>query len=202
MSNSAPGIYKITNILSNKVYVGCASNIRTRWNDHLYDLRKGQHCNYYLQKAWLKHGESNFKFEIIELCGREYYWAEQLECLNKSKGYNLKPINPLGCPTHSEETKEKLRIANSGKKPSMLCIQRLKERVLSEEHKKLLMRGRQRINFKEVHRAKKGKKIINIETNVVYGSLSELCEKLNVSKGTLSRKLSGKRSNNTNFKYI
>ena len=28
------GIYKITNMINNKAYVGCSSNINKRWNSH------------------------------------------------------------------------------------------------------------------------------------------------------------------------
>jgi group I intron endonuclease len=205
---SSPGIYKITSTTSGKIYIGCASNIRTRINGHLYDLRRNKHNNSYLQRAWNKYGEENFVFEIIEKCdisdlhSKEHYWVNELNCLNRSIGYNLKPTDPNGKSVHSEETKEKLRIANKGKKPSELCIERLKERTLLLEHKKLLQRSRERIDFKKVHRLKRGKKIIDTTTKIVYGSLAEVCEILNITKSTLSRKLSGKRANKTTFKYI
>lgn len=205
---SNPGIYKITSIASGKIYIGCASNVRTRINGHLYDLRKEKHHNSYLQRAWIKYGEENFVFEIIEKCdindlhAKEHYWVNELNCLDRAIGYNLKPTDPNGNSTHSEETKEKLRIANKGQKPSELCIQKLKERTLSPEHKELLQRSRELIDFKKVHRLKKGKKIIDTTTNIVYNSLAELCEILNITKSTLSRKLSGKRANKTTFKYI
>lgn len=205
---SISGIYKITNLISNKLYVGCASNIRTRINDHLYNLRKEKHKNIYLQKAWIKYGEKSFAFEMIEKCNitdlhtKEHYWVNELNCLDRSIGYNLKPTDPNSHSIHSEETKEKLRLANKGKKPSAFCIQKLKERILSPEHKELLQRSRELIDFKKVHRLKKGKKIIDTTTNIVYNSLAELCEILNITKSTLSRKLSGKRANKTTFKYI
>lgn len=28
------GIYKITNMINNKAYIGCSSNINKRWNSH------------------------------------------------------------------------------------------------------------------------------------------------------------------------
>jgi len=205
---SNPGIYKITSIASGKIYIGCASNVRTRINGHLYDLRQNKHHNSYLQKAWIKYGEENFVFEIVEKCdindlhAKEHYWVNELNCLDRTIGYNLKPTDPNGNSIHSEETKEKLRIANKGQKPSELCIQKLKERTLSPEHKELLQRSRELIDFKKVHRLKKGKKIIDTTTNIVYNSLAELCEVLNITKSTLSRKLSGKRANKTTFKYI
>jgi hypothetical protein len=120
---SSSGIYKIINIVNNKIYIGCASNIRTRKNGHVYDLRKGVHKNDYLQKAWNKHGEVNFKFEVVEICDikllheKEHFWVNYYNCLDRTKGYNLKPTDPKGCSIHSEETREKLRQANKGKKP-------------------------------------------------------------------------------------
>jgi group I intron endonuclease len=205
---SSPGIYKITSTANGKMYVGCASNIRTRINGHLYDLRRDKHNNSYLQRAWNKYSEENFVFEIIEKCDisdlhfKEHYWVNELNCLDRSIGYNLKPTDPNGKSVHSEETKEKLRGINKGKKPSELCIQKLKERTLSPEHKELLQRSREHIDFKKVHRLKKGKQIIDTTTKIVYSSLAEVCEILNITKSTLSRKLSGKRANKTTFKYI
>jgi group I intron endonuclease len=203
-----PGIYKITNTINNKLYIGCASNIRTRVNGHLYDLRKGIHSNTYLQKAWNKYGKENFIFEMIEKCditdlhAKEHYWVNEFNCLDRSIGYNLKPTDPNGCSIHSEETKEKLRIANKGKKPSTCCIQKLKERTLSTEHKEILRKSRETIDFKKLHREKKGKKIINTATGIIYSSLAEVCDLLNITKGSMSRKLLGKRINKTTFKYI
>ena len=203
-----PGIYKITNTVNNKIYIGCASNIRTRVNGHLYDLRRNMHSNSYLQKSWNKYGESIFVFKIHELCDikdlhmREHFWVTTLNCLNKSIGYNLKPTDPNGCSIHSEETKEKLRQANKGKKPSALCIQKLKERTISPEHKEIMRKSREHIDFKKLHREKRGKKIIDNATGIIYSSLAEVCDLLNITKGSMSRKLLGKRINKTTFKYI
>ena len=205
---SLSGIYKITNLVNNKIYIGCASNIRTRKNGHLYDLRKGIHKNNYLQKAWNKYGELNFKFEVVELCDtdllheKEHFWVDYYSCLDREIGYNLKPTDPDGSSMHSEETKEKLRQANKGKKPSALCIQKLKERTLSPEHREILRKSREKIDFKTLHREKRGKKIIDTATGLIYSSLAEVCDLLNITKGSMSRKLLGKRINKTTFKYI
>jgi group I intron endonuclease len=205
-SNS--GIYKITSTASGKIYVGCASNVKTRINGHLYDLRREKHNNNYLQRAWLKYGEENFVFEIIEKCSvndlhaREHYWVNELNCLDKSIGYNIKPTDPNGCSIQSEETKEKLRIANKGKKPSQACIEALKKRTLSSEHKYLLKRSRENIDYTKLHREKRGKKVIDQSTGIIYNSLAEVCEIIKMTKGALSRILLGKRINKTTFKYI
>lgn len=91
------GIYKITNIVNNKIYIGQSKDISCRWKDHLRRLRSGKHDNDHLQKAWGKYGENNFKFEIIEICeesyevlnNREIYWINKLKALDKNKGYNI-----------------------------------------------------------------------------------------------------------------
>jgi group I intron endonuclease len=205
---SISGIYKITSVTSGKIYIGCASNVRTRINAHLYDLRRKKHNNSCLQKAWTKYGEENFVFEIIEECvisnlhAREHYWVNKLNCLDRSIGYNLKPTDPNGCSIHSEETKEKLRLANKGKKPSILCIQKLKERTLSPEHKEIMRKSRESIDYTKLHREKRGKKVIDQSTGIIYSSLAEVCELLGITKGSFSRILLGKRKNKTTFKYI
>lgn len=202
------GIYKIVNNTNNKVYVGCASNIKTRINGHLHSLRKGSHANDYLQKSWNKYGESSFLCEVIEFCNiedlhhREHFWVTFMGCLNKKIGYNIKPTDPNGCSVISEETKEKLRQVNKGKKPSDLCIQKLKERTLSEEHKEALRLGRLSVNYSKLHREKRGKKVMDDITGIIYNSLAELSDLIGVPKFELSRRLTGKRKNNTTFKYI
>lgn len=61
-----PGIYRIRNIINDKVYIGQSISIRDRWNSHKGALRKNDHRNHYLQNAWNKYGEDNFAFEVIE----------------------------------------------------------------------------------------------------------------------------------------
>ena len=60
------GIYKITNISNDKVYIGQAVNIKARFSKHKWALRNNKHHSILLQRSWNKHGEEAFKFEIIE----------------------------------------------------------------------------------------------------------------------------------------
>lgn len=208
--HSCSGIYKITSKFNGKIYIGCASNIRTRINGHLYNLRKGNHSNTYLQKAWFKYGENNFTFEIIEKCNivdlhfKEHYWVTLLKCLDRSIGYNLKPTDPNGCSIHSEETKEKLRQANKGKKPSLACIEAGKIYNASEKGKINLIEAGKKlkdVDFNIVN-AHKRKSIKNIITGEVYESLAIAANTLNIPKYELSRRILGKRKNNTNLIYL
>jgi GIY-YIG catalytic domain len=57
----SPGVYQIRCKRNGKFYVGSAVNLRTRWDTHRRDLRRGSHHNPYLQLAWKLYGEINFE---------------------------------------------------------------------------------------------------------------------------------------------
>lgn len=111
------GVYKITNIKSNKIYVGSSTvNVNQRWNDHKSQMRTGIHPNIHLQRAYNKHGESNFIHEILELCPskdcieREQYWMDKLKpeyniCIAARNSYGTK---------RSEETCIKIGLSKIG----------------------------------------------------------------------------------------
>jgi group I intron endonuclease len=61
------GIYKITNKINNKVYIGETLDIRRRWGEHKDNLKNNTHHSYKLQNDWNKYGEKNFEFEIISV---------------------------------------------------------------------------------------------------------------------------------------
>lgn len=115
------GIYLIKNLVNNKLYVGKACYLRQRINNHKYLLRHKKHVNTYLQNAWNKYNEENFEFSIIEYCDttcladREYYWCNFYKVNDSNFGYNLMIVGRKSY-RHSEETKEKIRKGNFGKK--------------------------------------------------------------------------------------
>ena len=67
MRNKISGIYRILNTITGKGYVGSASDSYHRFAEHKTILRQNRHHSSHLQHAWNKYGESNFKFEIIEV---------------------------------------------------------------------------------------------------------------------------------------
>ena len=50
------GIYKITNKINNKMYIGSSKNITGRWNYHIDDLFENKHHSYKLQKEFNEFG--------------------------------------------------------------------------------------------------------------------------------------------------
>lgn len=87
------GIYKITNKLNNKCYIGQSVDIQQRWSKHLSTFN-GEHTpDYKIYRAFKKYGLQNFTFEIIEECEqqqldeREIYWINFYDSFEK--GYNM-----------------------------------------------------------------------------------------------------------------
>src|SRR5688572_23079365 len=87
-------IYKITNNISKKVYIGSAINVYHRFSTHRSLLRSSKHFNKHLQSAWNKYGENSFMFEIIENClpedllDREEYYIKLYKSNDRNCGYN------------------------------------------------------------------------------------------------------------------
>lgn len=90
------GIYKITNLLNNKVYIGQSVNIARRWKDHRSrPFQQGEDFERnYLYRAIRKNGLENFSFEIIEECAqeelneKEKYWISHYKSYLEDFGYN------------------------------------------------------------------------------------------------------------------
>src|SRR5689334_15389338 len=90
-----PGIYKITNILNNKFYIGSAVSCGRRWNIHKCHLLKNKHHSKYLQNTFNKYGLNNFTFEIIELV--EDFANDKAilkECLLRREQYYIDSLKP------------------------------------------------------------------------------------------------------------
>lgn len=91
------GIYKITNLINNKVYIGLSIDIKERWRAHRSRPFQSncKQYNSHLYRAIRKYGLENFKFEIIEECNpenledREIYWIKYYQAKNPNFGYNL-----------------------------------------------------------------------------------------------------------------
>lgn len=77
------GIYKITNTVNGKIYVGSSKVLEERWSRHVRELKQNIHHNIHLQRAWNKYGEENFSFDVLEvvesdLLVKEQYWIDKL----------------------------------------------------------------------------------------------------------------------------
>lgn len=94
-SKRLTGIYKISNTVNQKVYVGSAFCLVRRYDMHKSRLARGIHHSRGLQASVNKYGLENFRFELIELCDKkdvipkEQYWIDRYN--SYKKGYNSSP---------------------------------------------------------------------------------------------------------------
>ena len=96
-------IYKITNLINNKIYIGQTSQTAAaRWSSHKKNFKQLRD-DMAIHKAMFKYGEDNFSFEIIEECenallaDRECYWIAHYN--SYKDGYNS-TIGGEGAPKH------------------------------------------------------------------------------------------------------
>lgn len=137
-------VYKITNNINNKVYIGVTVQERGFKDRYGGNLERNTH-NKYLKYSINKYGISNFTiteildiaFSYEELNIKEKTWISIYKSNNKLYGYNLTDggsngklnscvkermslnnkgsNNPMYGKTHSEEAKQKIGLANRGR---------------------------------------------------------------------------------------
>src|SRR5271165_5090577 len=115
-------IYKITNLINNKLYIGYTKNLEKRWKQHLHIAStKKKDLYHYIHKSINKYGSNNFIIEQIEECEskqiaieREKYWIAYFKSTNQSIGYNL-TFGGEGSSglKWTEESKKKVRGENN-----------------------------------------------------------------------------------------
>ena len=96
-SNIIIGIYKITNLINGKSYIGHSKHILQRWTQHRYDSKTKQLPLY---RAIRKYGIENFKFEILEECKVENLSKIEDYYINKYSTYIPKGYNYNKAETH------------------------------------------------------------------------------------------------------
>ena len=64
------GIYKLTNLTNQKIYIGQAVNLGDRWKEHIKCGLGIDTPNNMLYTAMMKDGVENFTFEVLEECER------------------------------------------------------------------------------------------------------------------------------------
>lgn len=116
------GIYKITNKINCRIYIGSAKEFKNRWKQHAASLKANRHNNRFLQADYNKCGADAFVFEIIEttegdknerLLIEERYIKEYYD--NGKDCYNLcnKAISREGYKAKlPEETKKRISAAS------------------------------------------------------------------------------------------
>lgn len=87
-------IYKITNLINNKIYIGLTTcTLKERWQNHKGCVKKDPR---HLYRSMRKYGIENFKIEVVEetdslekLAQLEDYYINLYDSRNPNVGYNL-----------------------------------------------------------------------------------------------------------------
>jgi group I intron endonuclease len=209
-----PGIYKIQNLVSNKVYVGSSINVSVRITAHKNSLRQNKHINTHLQHSYNKYGLLHFVFQVIEycsedeLCTKEEYYINYYKSNQRQYGYNLEYYH-VGRKRHSEESKQKISKSNKGKrlgyKPTPEEIERIREigkRPKSIEHRNNISKSRLGLKRKPFSQewllkmSNAGSKywdVYDFDNTLLYTNIKtrDLAKKLNITPCSVT----------TNYKY-
>lgn len=92
------GIYKITNILNDKVYIGASNDIFSRFSQHIANIKKDVFNAIPLTEI---NTIDDLKFELIEettpdlLTEREAFYIDLYMSCNKIYGYNTRKKLPI-----------------------------------------------------------------------------------------------------------
>jgi len=156
VNNYNSGIYEIRCLANNKIYIGSSSNLRKREYRHFFLLKSENHDNAKLQKAFNKYDRRNFAFRVLFYCAPDQLIPYEQMAINVlSPEFNIcRVAGSCAGVKRTEETKEKLRVAATGR--VYHCSEETKEkarlalkgRKLSEEAKAKLREGWKKRNHK------------------------------------------------------
>ncbi|MBQ1271702.1 MAG: GIY-YIG nuclease family protein [Clostridia bacterium] len=151
-----PYIYKITNVINDKVYVGkTLDTIEKRWKEHCRDYKKERCEKRPLYDAMTKYGIENFKISLLEevseseINEKEIYWIETLGSFkygyNATKGGDGKHYADYDLIYHLfNEGKNNLEIQKLTNYDGATIKKALELKNISDEQRK--QRGREVIN--------------------------------------------------------
>ena len=124
------GVYRITNIVNGKVYIGSAKEFKRRSKEHLRSLEKGVHQNKHLQAAFNNDGTDAFVFDVLEVVlgdqaarfqVEQTYLDQYLEDWTRCYNFKKKTVaKPRSCYSKTpEETRRKMSERMSGENNPM-----------------------------------------------------------------------------------
>lgn len=186
------GIYKITNIINNKIYIGSSNNIYKRKREHFSSLKNGTHCNIHLQRAYNIHGKSNFKFEVVEVCEEKDLLKIEQIYLDKyfDKGINCYNENPIACKPPSQQGK----IPWNKGKHGIYSKETLQKISNSKKGMKYPEEARQKlINIARSKIFDTSKKVLCVETNTIFKSIKEAERITGVCRSNIPKCCNGTR---------
>lgn len=181
-------IYSIENTENGKIYVGSAVDYHRRKRVHLNLLKKGKHHSIKLQNSFNKYGIDKFQFNILELVSNieDIIEIEQRYLDNLKPDLNITHI--AGLNSHlglkrSEETREKIRISNTGKPKSEETKDKIRQHNIGKKQSQETKDKKSKALYKPIIQIKEtgemiewesatvASNILGISKRVIYGCL-------------------------------
>lgn len=193
-------IYKLTNILNNKIYIGLTTEtISERCRKRIAEAKYKESRNSYILNAIRKHGSEVFKVEQLdtantleELQQKEIFYIQQYNSTDRNIGYNLTKGGEgnLGLKM-SDETKEKIRQKHLGIKWS--DDRKLKHSELLKSKNIDYSKGKENCRIYNLKACKKvGKFDVDNKLVKIYNTIAEASKYENVSRSTIQQRIKKK----------
>lgn len=184
------GIYKITNQVNGKCYIGQSINIEKRWKQHRQQAFSVNSICYdsYFYRSIRKYGLENFIFEILEEClkeqlnEKEIFYIAKYHSDNPTFGYNLTPGGGLQGPSTRKLTDEQLEEIFSLLESSNLSQTEIAERYgITQQEISLINQGEiyfQQDKYYPIRTKSKAMKISCLKRGMTKESYCPVCGKI------------------------
>ena len=118
------GVYLMTCLANGKIYIGSSVDIVKRYHEHMSGLRNGRHHSRYMMRSWVKYGDEQFTFSVLETCHeskvleREQWYLDTFRPYDPTIGFNNSQTAESNAGFKmSEESKERIRQSAKNKPP-------------------------------------------------------------------------------------
>ena len=189
-------IYKITNKINNKVYIGqTTQTLNLRWQGHCQNINNGSY-QMVIKRAIHKYGKENFIIEEIEECNqellneREKYWIQFYNSYENGYNSTLGGQDYTKMPKLIKKTDEIIELYNEGFSLRDIAIE---YNVDHATIKLLLVRNNIIIRDTRTYKLSKLDRQLIIEDINNGISKKEILNKYHISKSYLSQLINGKR---------
>lgn len=223
------GIYKITNLINGKIYIGQSIDIERRFWDHRCISHES---NRHLKHALQKYGKENFKYEVLEECQeseldvRERYYIETLK-----PEYNVTNGGQDSLRRYPEEVREKIsekskeqwnnmtdeerqrRISHNltGHRRGYTMSEETKAKIRDKnlgkkqsletiEKRKQTMLKKKQNGYRQTNSSHM-KKVKCIETDEVFKSVKDAAESIGANPSSVSSMLKGRQKTVRGFHF-
>lgn len=218
-------IYKITNVVNGRVYVGqTVMSLARRWSQHSTSKKNSPMYN-----AFRKYGAENFTIEVIcsalgpdHLNYLEQYFIKKYNSLVPN-GYNLttggdsafsrskhtKKLQSEAMKGHtvSQETRDKIAATLTGRVGNRLGATHTAEarKLISDKQKGRKLSEETRAKMSASHKgasAYNARKVQCVETGIIYDTATEAAKQLDLVQSSISAVCRGKRKSTGGYTFI